>query len=143
MKYFNLLNKKTAALKCLFCLFFFILFSSYNTFAQTLNVEVNGTNLYYSEGGCSDCAGFGDQPDPQWRVRINLGGSDYDWNDGRDNGSCGWRGITNSTWVNNVNVASGSSLNLYLNGWEVDNTFLICDGNDNQYRYMLTVLYAS
>lgn len=116
--------------KYLFLLGFLVLSIS-NMFAQTVAVDVQGTNLYFSDGGCSDCVGLGDQPDPYWLSRIVLNGTNYDWNKNQDNGNCGWRGHTNTSWVSGANVPLSGSLQMRFDGYELDNTFLVCDGNDN------------
>lgn len=99
-----------------------------STFAQpVVTVEVDGNNLYYSEPGCGDCNG---SPDPRWRSRVNFNGTNYDWNEDRDDiGACGWKGYTNGGWTPVVGgVPAGNSITVSLNGWESDG--FVCGGDD-------------
>lgn len=128
MKYFNLLTK-SAAMKFLSMVVFFVMCLTSNSFAQNIILEVDGNNLLYSEGGCSDCAGLGDQPDPRWRNRLVILGNNYDWNADQDNTGCGWNGYTKGDWYNPATVAYGTTVALQMNGYESDG--FLCGGDDN------------
>ncbi|MFN8295865.1 MAG: HYR domain-containing protein [Chitinophagales bacterium] len=128
MKYFNLLKKSTT-LKFLSMVVFLVICLTSNSFAQNIVLEVDGNNLFYSEGGCSDCAGLGDQPDPRWRNRLVILGNNYDWNADQDNTNCSWNGYTKGDWYNPATVAYGTNVTLQMDGYESDG--FLCGGDDN------------
>ena len=97
--------------------------------AQSVVVEVDGDNLYYSEGGCGDCW---NSPDPRWRSRVNIGGGgNVDWNVDRDDfGGCGWKGISNTSWhAPSVRNASDNIV-FSFDGTEDDPNNILCNGDD-------------
>ena len=97
--------------------------------AQTVNIEIDGDDLYYSESGCSDCWSG---PDPRWRSRITLNSTNYDWNTSQDDiGSCGWRGLTNFSWVNTVGANALDAVALSFDGFEEDDGACIFFSNDD------------
>ena len=116
-------------MKSLLLLAFLLLGSQLLSVAQTVSVEIDGDDLYYSESGCSDCwAG----PDVRWRSRITLNSTNYAWNVDRDDiTGCGWRGITNYSWVNPVAADASDGFTLSFDGYEEDDFPCLFYGSDD------------
>lgn len=94
-----------------------------------MNIEIDGDDLYYSESGCSDCWSG---PDPRWYSRITLNSTNYNWNTSQDDiASCGWRGITNYSWVNPVGADASDGFTMSFDGFEEDDWPCVFFGSDD------------
>lgn len=106
---------------------------SYQSFGQNIALDVDVDNLYYDEPGCDDCNG---NPDPRWRVRLFVNGSNFDWNNDRDE-VCGFANNSNFGIYTTTSVAYNSTTSMQLNGFESDGG--ICFGDDNNCGSYATV----
>ena len=95
--------------------------------AQSVTIQVDGEDLYYTEPGCGDCYS---SSDPRWRSRINIQGSQYDWDTEREDVTCGWQSMTNYSWTPTISKQATDNIVFSFTGYEDDN--FICGGNDNE-----------
>lgn len=108
---------------------------------ETISLLMEGTEMYYSNSGCSDACGL---PDPRWRISAYVpNAGSYAWNKDANNFSCGWSngyGIPMTNWVvaynlpaNNGNYAN-YSMDFNVVNWEEDGqVYDFCGYPDDDY----------
>jgi gliding motility-associated-like protein len=109
----------------IYLIFSFFILSFLNSYSQSVTVEVDGDDLFYTEPGCADCLG---DPDPSWRVNITTPSGPYSWNVDQDE-TCGWAGVTNNNWVAPQTQLATATLTVSMTGKERDG--FICGSDDN------------
>lgn len=105
----------------------FFSFAMYEAGAQTISLDVDVDDLYFTEGGCGDC---NSGPDPEWDARFLINGvptATYSPTQGNI-GSCGWRGLNNTAIYGPAVVPSTTVIDAQLGGLESDG--FICGGDD-------------